>query len=158
CGIAAQATRGELNDPPMNVAYLNTEDSRTITVKPRLQTAGADLERMFFIDVTTEAGNTRSLTLPGDTALLAREHAANNVGLVILDAAKSAMHSRLDGYRDDDVRQFLEPLVAMCDEYDMAVLGLTHFGKRESKDSGKLMIGSVAWSQIARSVLSVAAD
>lgn len=158
CGIAAQATRGELDGVPMNVAYLNTEDSRSITVKPRLQAAGADLDRVFFIDVNTETGHSGSLTLPGDTSLLADQLAANDVGLVILDAAKSAMHSSLDGYRDDDVRQFLEPLAAMCDEHDMAVIGLVHFGKRESNDPGKLILGSVAWSQIARSVLSVAVD
>ena len=158
CGIAAQATRGELDGRPMNVAYLNTEDSRSITVKPRLEAAGADLNRVFFIDVETEKGNSGNLSLPGDTGLLARALAAENVSLVILDAAKSAMHSSLDGYRDDDVRQFLEPLAAMCDEHDMAVIGLVHFGKRESNDPGKLILGSVAWSQIARSVLSVAVD
>lgn len=158
CGWAAQATRGELNSPPMNVAYLETEDSRSITVKPRLQAAGADLDRVLFIDVTTETGTAGALTLPGDTSLLARQLVAHNVGLVILDAAKSAMHSKLDGYRDDDVRQFLEPLSAMCDEHNMAVIGLVHFGKRESTDPGKLILGSVAWSQIARSVLSVAID
>lgn len=158
CGIAAQATRGELNAPPMNVAYLNTEDSRSITVKPRLQAAGADLARVFFIDVTTEEGGTGALTLPGDTSILARALVDYGVQLVILDAAKSAMHSSLDGYRDDDVRQFLEPLAAMCDQHDMAVIGLAHFGKRESADTGKLLLGSIAWSQIARSVLSVAVD
>lgn len=158
CGIAAQATRGELNAPPMNVAYLNTEDSRSITVKPRLQAAGADLARVFFIDVTTEEGGEGALSLPGDTFLLARALADKGVKLVILDAAKSAMHSSLDGYRDDDVRQFLEPLAAVCDQHDMAVIGLVHFGKRESTDTGKLILGSVAWSQIARSVLSVAVD
>lgn len=158
CGIAAQATRGELNAPPMNVAYLNTEDSRSITVKPRLQAAGADLARVFFIDVTTEEGGEGALSLPGDTFLLARALADKGVKLVILDAAKSAMHSSLDGYRDDDVRQFLEPLAAVCDQHDMSVIGLVHFGKRESTDTGKLILGSVAWSQIARSVLSVAVD
>lgn len=158
CDIAARATRGELNCDPINVAYLNTEDSRSITVKPRLQAAGADLDRVFFIEVTTGTGTAGALTLPGDTSLLARELVAHNVGLVILDAAKSAMHSGLDGYRDDDVRQFLEPLAAMCDQHDMAVIGLVHFGKRESTDPGKLILGSVAWSQIARSVLSVAVD
>lgn len=158
CGIAAQATRGELNAPPMNVAYLNTEDSRSMTVKPRLEAAGANMERVFFIDVTTDEGNRGALTLPGDTGLLARELAAAGVGLVILDAAKSAMHSSLDGYRDDDVRRFLEPLAAMCEEHNITVIGLVHFGKRESNDPGKLILGSVAWSQIARSVLSVAVD
>lgn len=159
CDIAAQASRGDLtNGVPMNVAYLNTEDSREITVAPRLQAAGADMDRVFFFNVTTETGNTGGLQLPGDTHILAEALAGGNVGLVILDAAKSAMHSSLDGYRDDDVRQFLEPLSAMCDEHDMSIIGLVHFGKRESNDPGKLILGSVAWSQIARSVLSVAVD
>lgn len=157
CAIAAQASRGELDGAPMNVAYLATEDSRSITVKPRLEAAGADLNRIFFFDVTTETGGAGALTLPGDTALLGQAIADNDVHLVILDAAKSAMHSSLDGYRDDDVRQFLEPLAALADRQDLAILALVHFGKRESADSGKLILGSIAWSQIARSVLSVAA-
>jgi hypothetical protein len=33
-----------------------------------------------------------------------------------------------------------------------------HFGKRESRDPGKLILGSVAWSQVARSVISIAED
>ncbi|UIZ91789.1 AAA family ATPase [Corynebacterium sp. CNCTC7651] len=154
CDIAAQATRGELAGGPMRVAYLATEDSPSITVKPRLQAAGANLDNVFFFEVSTETGGAGSLTLPGDTGLLTRALVNNNVHLVVLDAAKSAMHGSLDGYRDDDVRQFLEPLASMAD--NIAVIGLTHFGKRESADPGKLMLGSIAWSQIARSVLSVA--
>ena len=157
CDIAAQATRGELTGAPMRVAYLATEDSPSITVKPRLQAAGADLENVFFFEVSTETGGTGSLTLPGDTGLLTRALVDQDVHLVVLDAAKSAMHGSLDGYRDDDVRQFLEPLASMADKHDIAVLGLVHFGKRESADPGKLILGSIAWSQIARSVLSVAA-
>lgn len=158
CDIAAQATRGELSGAPMRVAYLATEDSPSITVKPRLEAAGADLDNVFFFEVSTETGSAGALTLPGDTGLLTRALVDNDVHLVILDAAKSAMHGSLDGYRDDDVRQFLEPLAAMADNHDIAVLGLVHFGKRESTDPGKLILGSIAWSQIARSVLSVAAN
>lgn len=158
CDIAAQATRGELTGWPLRVAYLATEDSPSITVKPRLQAAGADLDRIFFFEVATETGGTGTLTLPGDTGLLTRALVDNDVQLVILDAAKSAMHGKLDGNKDDDVRQFLEPLAAMADTHNIAVIGLVHFGKRESADSGKLILGSIAWSQIARSVLSVAAN
>ncbi|PKF69343.1 AAA family ATPase [Corynebacterium mastitidis] len=157
CAIAAQATTGHLdNGQPLNVAYLATEDSVEMTVQPRLHAAGADLDRVYFFQVTTEDGHHGTLTLPGDTALLEAALIDNNVGLVILDAAKSAMHPSLNGYRDDDVRSFLEPLSSLCDKNDIAVIGLVHFGKRESNDSGKLIMGSIAWSQIARSVLSMA--
>lgn len=158
CGIAAQATTGGLTGKPINVAYVATEDSLSITVKPRLVAADADLNRVRLLNVTTNAGDTGALSLPGDIHLLADALEANDVKLVILDAAKSAMHSSLDGYRDDDVRRFLEPLAALCDDLDIVVIGLVHFGKRESTDPGKLILGSIAWSQIARSVLSVAVD
>ena len=157
-GIAAQATTGELTGRPINVAYVATEDSLSITVKPRLQAAGADLDRTFLLNVTTEEGREGVLSLPGDIHRLGDALKAHDVKLVILDAAKSAMHSSLDGYRDDDVRQFLEPLAGLCDALDIVVIGLVHFGKRESTDPGKLILGSIAWSQIARSVLSVAVD
>ena len=157
-GIAAQATTGELTGKPINVAYVATEDSLSITVKPRLQAAGANLDRTFLLNVTTEQGHEGMLSLPGDIHRLADALKDHDVKLVILDAAKSAMHSSLDGYRDDDVRQFLEPLAGLCDALDIVVIGLVHFGKRESTDPGKLILGSIAWSQIARSVLSVAVD
>ena len=157
-GIAAQATTGELTGKPINVAYVATEDSLSITVKPRLQAAGADLDRTFLLNVTTEEGHEGALSLPGDIHRLGDALKDHDVKLVILDAAKSAMHSSLDGYRDDDVRQFLEPLAGLCDALDIVVIGLVHFGKRESTDPGKLILGSIAWSQIARSVLSVAVD
>lgn len=157
-GIAAQATTGELTGKPINVAYVATEDSLSITVKPRLQAAGANLDKTFLLNVTTDEGREGVLSLPGDIHRLGDALKAHDVKLVILDAAKSAMHSSLDGYRDDDVRQFLEPLAALCDALDIVVIGLVHFGKRESTDPGKLILGSIAWSQIARSVLSVAVD
>jgi hypothetical protein len=38
------------------------------------------------------------------------------------------------------------------------VLGIVHFGKRDSADTGKLILGTIAWSQVARSVVAVARD
>lgn len=153
CGWVADFTK-----QGMNVAYLNTEDSRSFTVKPRIQAAGADMSRVFFIDVTTETGGEGVLRLPDDTQLLAEAFAENNIGFVVLDAAKSSMNPKLDGYKDDHVRQFLEPLIKLADAHKISILGLVHFGKASANDSGKRVIGSIAWSQIARSVLSAAAD
>ena len=147
-----------LSKKGVKCAYLNSEDSRSYTVKPRLQAAGANLDNVFFIDVETETGNEGHLTLPQDTNLLFDELDDQGVKFVVLDAAKSSMDPKLDGYKDDHVRQFLEPLSAAADKYGITVVGLAHFGKAEGKDTGKLLLGSIAWSQIARSVLSAAKD
>lgn len=148
----------QLSKKGVKCAYLNSEDSRSYTVKPRLQAAGANLDNVFFIDVETETGNEGHLKLPQDTNLLFDELNHNGVKFVVLDAAKSSMDPKLDGYKDDHVRQFLEPLAAAADRYGITVVGLAHFGKAEGKDTGKLLLGSIAWSQIARSVLSAAMD
>lgn len=142
----------------MNVVYLASEDSIEMVVKPRLKAAQADLTRVFFHEVTTERGTEGALRLPQDIYLLADAIKANDIKFMVLDAAKSSMDPKLDGYRDDDVRQFLEPLVKLADDLGVTILGLVHFGKRDGSDSGKLMLGSIAWSQIARSVLSAAQD
>lgn len=153
CGWVADFTKRG-----MNVAYLNTEDSREYTVKPRLEAAGADLTKVSFIDVALGEDSEGSLCLPEDTHLLAEAFTTGGIDFVVLDAAKSAMNPKLNGYKDDDVRQFLEPLVKLADAHKITILGLVHFGKAETKDTGKLVLGSIAWSQIARSVLSAAVD
>lgn len=148
----------EFSNRGMKCAYLNSEDSRSFTVKPRLEAAGANLDNVFFIDVETETGAEGQLRLPQDTDLLFRELSDQGVKFVILDAAKSSMDPKLDGYKDDHVRQFLEPLAAGADKYGITIVGLAHFGKKEGSDTGRLLLGSIAWSQIARSVLAAAID
>lgn len=156
--LAAQATRGELGSgEPMKVLYLSTEDSRSMTVRPRLEAAGANLDMVGFLDIVRD-GYTGALELPVDYDRLADLIAAEQIGLVILDAAKSAMSSQINDHRDDDVRRFLEPMSAIADALDCVFLALVHFGKRTGSDTGSLILGSIAWSQVARSVLSAARD
>lgn len=141
-----------------NVVYVHTEDSREHTVVPRLKAAGADLDRVLFLDVETETTDTGTVVLPLDNQRLEDLVAAEKVEFIVLDAATSAMASQLSGKDDRQVRQFLEPLAQLAARQDIVVLGLVHFGKRDGADTGKLILGSIAWSQVARSVLSVAHD
>ncbi|CAM3129587.1 Toprim domain-containing protein [Williamsia muralis] len=140
------------------IMYLHTEDSREHTVAPRLLAAGADMDKVLFVDVQTETSDTGTITLPLDNHQLEKVIEAEGVKFMVLDAATSSMSAELSGKDDRQVRQFLEPLSQMAARQNMVVLGLVHFGKRDGADSGKLILGSIAWSQVARSVLSVAYD
>lgn len=161
---AAQATTGKLTGRAMNVGYVVTEDSRAHTVVPRLKAAGADLNRVMFLDASIpddqdpELRYDAVLDLPGDFGILRSFITEQNVGLVILDAAKSVMSAKLDGNSDIAIRQFLEPMHRTAQDTGCTFIGLAHFGKKESADTGRLILGSSAWSQVARSVVSVAAD
>lgn len=164
--LAAQTTTGTLDGEykgePRSVVYLHSEDARDTTIVPRLIAAGADLDRVVFVDAvhTDEDGEFEgTVVLPtdvGDLADLAIEHDA---ALVVLDAATSVIDGRLDGSKDREMRKGLEAISRrLAERADVAVLGIVHFGKRDSNDTGKLILGSIAWSQVARSVLAIAAD
>lgn len=140
------------------VLYLHSEDSREHTVAPRLKAAGADMDRVLFVDVRTEFTDSGVPVLPMDTQQLENIIIAHRVLLVVLDAATSFMSSQLSGKDDRQVRQYLEPLAQIAARQDCSVLGLCHFGKRDDNDTGKLILGSIAWSQVARSVLAAAID
>lgn len=160
--IAAQVTRGtlpgELHGHPRTVIYVNSEDARDITIVPRLVAAGADLDRVVFLDAIGQAGQESPLVLPLDTPRLEAEIRDLDAALVVLDAATSVIDGSLDGDRDRQMRQGLEPISQLAARTSVSVLGIVHFGKRESGDTGKLILGSIAWSQVARSVLAVARD
>ena len=163
--LAALVTRGqltgELHGESRTVIYVNSEDARDYTIVPRLVAAGADLDRVHFVDAVMPGADggefTESIVLPRDADLLADLARDEDAALVILDAATSVIDSRLDGDKDRQMRQGLEAIGRVVGEgTSAAVLGIVHFGKRDSTDTGKLILGSIAWSQVARSVLAVA--
>lgn len=166
CDVCAQVTLGTLDGEhkgnPRTVIYLHSEDARDTTIVPRLVAAGADLERVIFVDaVMSDAdGEFESeVVLPTDVAELSELAISSGAALVVLDAATSVIDSRLDGDKDRQMRKGLEAIArGIGERADCAVLGIVHFGKRDSGDTGKLILGSIAWSQVARSVLAVAKD
>lgn len=160
--LAARLTQGELygeyQGTPKSVIVCATEDSWEHTIVPRLIAAGADLERVYRVEVIrTDLGVHGSLSLPRDLPALARQAAEVDSALMLLDPLMSRLGS-LDTHRDAEVRQALEPLVAMADRTGMAVLGLIHHNKSGSTDPLQLVMGSKAFTAVARSVHTVVAD
>lgn len=159
--LAAQVTRGdvegELHGQPRDVLIVATEDNRATTIVPRLIAANADMDRVHFVNAMVD-GFTGQPIFPTDTALLAGAIEETKAALVILDAATSVIDGALDGDRDRQMRQALEPLGRIAGQNACSILGIVHFGKRADADTGKLILGSIAWSQVARAVVAVARD
>jgi len=159
--IAARITRGELpgvhHGTPRAVLVCATEDSWAHTIVPRLMAAGADLALVFRVEVLNDIDIHVGLSLPRD--LLAVEQAARDVAaaLLLLDPLMSRLGD-LDTHRDAEVRQALEPLVAIADRTNLAVLGLIHHNKSGSADPLQLVMGSKAFTAVARSVHTVVPD
>lgn len=155
--LAGRITRGtlegEMHGQPRAVLIAATEDSWEHTIVPRLIVNGADLSRVYRIDVEHD-GIVVGLSLPRD--LVALEEAALSVeaGLLILDPLMSRLGS-LDTHKDAEVRQALEPLVAIADRAKFAIIGLIHHNKSGSSDPLNLIMGSKAFTAVARSVHTV---
>lgn len=159
--LAARITRGELpgevDGQPRSVLVCATEDSWAHTVVPRLMAAGADLDRVYQVEVLSADDIHLGLSLPRD--LKAIEGAARQVGaaLMLLDPLMSRLGD-LDTHKDSEVRKALEPLVAVADRSGMAVLGLIHHNKSGSSDPLQLVMASKAFTAVARSVHTVIRD
>lgn len=139
------------------VLWIGTEESRESAIVPRLIANGADMDRVIFVDVQTDLG-TGALVFPLDLYAIESTIREYGVTMLFLDPAKAVVPPGFSGNDDIAVRQYLEPIAALADRCKVTIIGLAHFGKRDGSDSGQLMLGSVAWSQVARCVLSIAED
>ncbi len=160
--LAADVTRGRLPGQyagtPRAVIVAATEDSWAHTIVPRLMAAGADLDRVYRVDVTTAEGTDTGLSLPRDLLALEREVREVDAALILLDPLMSRLSAALDTHKDADVRQALEPLTALADRTGSAVLGLIHVNKSASTDPLTVLMGSRAFAAVARAVLFVMLD
>ena len=135
-----------------------TEDSWEHTIVPRLMAAGADLDRVLRVDVVDVDGFDGDLSLPDDLAELAEVVGEEDVALVIVDPLMSRIGANLDTHKDAEVRRALEPLKRFADSTGVAVVGLIHLNKGQDADPLNRVMGSKAFTAVARSVLLVAED
>jgi hypothetical protein len=76
----------------------------------------------------------------------------------VLDPLTSVMAERIDAHRDREVRTALEPLAQLAEDTGAAVLGHVHLGKGIGSDPVNLILGSRAFSAVARVALVAARD
>lgn len=158
--LVGQITRGTLPGDhfgkPRTVIIVATEDDWSFTIVPRLTAANADLARVARVEPTD--ADEYGVSLPRDVeelSIIAKEH---GTAMILLDPLMSRVDAKLDTHKDSEVRQALEPLVKMAGESGAAVLGLIHVNKGGSTDPLSTLMGSRAFSAVARAVLYVVED
>ena len=124
---------------------------------PRLLAAGADLDLVGRVQVEDD-GIVIGLTTPVDVPALRDYIAAHDVAVLVLDPLTSVMDGRIDAHRDREVRNALEPLAQLAEDTGAAVLGNVHLGKGIGTDPVNLILGSRAFSAVARVALVAARD
>jgi KaiC/GvpD/RAD55 family RecA-like ATPase len=160
--LAAQLSQGTLHGSfkgrPRAVFYAAVEDSWSRTLVPRLMAAGADLERVYRVDVETIGGSETTLSLPRDVDLIEQAIAEHGAAALIVDPLMSTLHASTDAHRTQDVRRALEPLALMAERSKVMTLGIAHFSKASGNDAAQLISGSGAFKDLARAVLAFARD
>ena len=118
------------------------------TIKPRLESAGADCTRVLVIDE-----GKRELTLC-DARL---EEAIRRTGakLIVLDPLQAYLGSDVDMHRANEVRPVLKRLSLMAERTQCAVILIGHMNKAQGLKSGYRGLGSIDFRASARSVLIV---
>lgn len=160
--IGAEITRGSLPGDclgtPRNIIVAASEDSWEHTIVPRLIAADADLDRVYRVDVATPDSLQIPLSLPRDLAALEREARDIRAAAIVLDPLLSRLDAKIDTHKDADVRRGLEPLAALADSTQAALLGLIHVNKSNSQDVLSTLMASRAFAAVARAVLVVMVD
>ena len=139
------------------VLVATAEDSLEATVRPRLDAAGANLDRIAFVQMYAD-GFPDGLRIPDDVAELERLVSESGAGLVIVDPLMAHLPGEINSWRDQSIRLALAPLHALAERQGCAVLVLAHLNKSASTDWLRRVGGSVGITGAARSVLLMARD
>src|SRR5262249_54281765 len=147
------ALPGKYQGIPTDVAVVATEDAWEEVIVPRLVVAGTDLDRVHRVEARDEDGRRDIISVPADLEALVDLTTQLGIVLLLLDPLMSVIHASLDTHKDREVRRALDPLARFSSETGVTVLGLIHVNKSNGTDPLNLVMGSRAFSAVARSVL-----
>lgn len=152
--IAAKLSKGVGLDEnmsvtePINIIYQTAEDGLADTVKPRLELAGADCERIMVIDESD-----KSLSMIDERL----EEAIQKTGakLLILDPIQAYLGGGMDMNRANEARDMTKKLGALAERTRCAIILIGHMNKAAGNKAAYRGMGSIDFFAVARSVLLV---
>ena len=152
--LAAKLSKGEALDEnmkvtePVNVIYQTAEDGLADTVKPRLELAGADCERIIVIDESD-----KSLSMVDER--LEQAIVRTGARLLILDPIQAYLGGGMDMNRANEARDMTKKLGALAEKTKCAIILIGHMNKASGNKAAYRGIGSIDFFAVARSVLLV---
>jgi hypothetical protein len=144
---------GDSYGTPKGVIVCSTEDDWSSTITPRLVAAGADLSRVYGVDVVHPDGLEDIVTLPSDLVEMKKIIRDKDVALVVLDPLLTFVNKHLDTHKDAEVRRALEPVTKMAHDTKASVIGLIHVNKTSEGDLMNRLMASRAIGAVVRGVL-----
>lgn len=133
---------------PFNMIFQTAEDGLGDTVKPRLLSAEANLERVPVID---DADN--PLTLADERIENAIRE--NNARLVIIDPLQAFLGANVDMNRANEVRPIFRRLAEVAQSTSCAIVMIGHLNKASGSQSTYRGLGSIDITAVVRSLLFI---
>lgn len=145
------------------VVLLSAEDGLADTIRPRLDAAGANVERVVALEAVQSRdrsgkSGTRGFDLTRDLGAL--EQAVRSVTdcrLVVIDPI-TAYLGKIDSHKNAEIRAVLAPLAALAASHGVAVVAVTHLNKAAGGAAIYRTMGSLAFAAAARSAWAVTKD
>lgn len=137
---------GDLFGTPVNVLWIGTEDGWEDQVLPRFAAAGADVNRVFNLRVTTPGAY---LDLRRDQRQLAELVERENITVIAFEAIVDHL-AGVDDYKNAEVRRGLAPVVELARARQLLALGTTHLNKTTSGGYRHRVSGSGGYLAVAR--------
>jgi hypothetical protein len=156
--IAARVTRGKLGER-RGVVWISSEDSPAIDIRPRVEAAGGDPDRILvvkhgWIQLPRDIDLITSAVISFDRA----NDRAFDVAMVVIDPVGNHISGR-NSNSETDIRDAIAPLNAVADERGVMIFAIRHLSEKEcSRGVLAAILGSSAWVQVPRAVLAVVRD
>jgi hypothetical protein len=149
-------TRGKdgTEAPRCRVLFMTGEDDMADTEMPRLEAAGADLSRVFFMKAKPDHGR---WSLLEDAETIEEQVKHCGADLLIIDPLTEFL-ANVDTHRDNEVRCVLGRLRDLAKGRRCAVLAVRHLNKRAGAAAIYRGGGSIAFTGAARFVFTVGHD
>jgi putative DNA primase/helicase len=145
--------------PSGSVIILSAEDAINDTVVPRLAAAGADSSRVYCLKCVRVDGQKRSFNIQANMNLIAQKLCEiGDVAMVVIDPVTAYLGGEIDSHRTTDVRAALLPLEQFAEEFNVAVLAISHPPKSPSTKALNFIAGSGAFTHAPRLTFMVIED
>jgi hypothetical protein len=143
---------------PAGVVIASAEDGLADTIRPRLEAAGADLDRIVALTAIVDAHGERMPGLPSDLAAVEAAIAKVDAALVIIDPLMAYLDASVNSWRDQDVRRALAPLAKLAERTGCAIVAIRHLNKSSGSHALYRGGGSIGIIGAARVALLIAQD
>ena len=143
---------------PAGVVLLSLEDGLADTIRPRLEAAGADLDRVAAMRGVMRRGVEDIPSLPHDLGAIASSCRRVKAKLLVVDPLSAYFDGTVDSHKDQDVRRALTPVGKLAEELGVLIVVVRHLTKNTGAAAIHRGGGSMGIVGAARCGLVVARD